>query len=87
MSDNARSYAQTSFAPTTTAGDIAAQNANRKALIIFNTGSVGVSIGIGTAVIPIAPGNHLAFTNGTAPINAITAQAASGTGALVVWEA
>lgn len=87
MGDNARNFAQTAPAVTTSPSTIAAQNENRKALIVFNTTAVVVSIGIGTALIPIAVGGHLAFTDGVAPINAITAVTASGTGNITVWEA
>lgn len=87
MGDNARNFVQTAPALTTTPSQIAAENRSRQALIVFNTMSVVVSIGIGTALIPIAAGGHLAFADGTAPINAIQAVAASGTGNIAVWEA
>ena len=87
MSGNARSYSQTASAPTTTPAEVLAENRNRNAVIFFNTGTVELKIGIGTALIPIAVGSHLAFTDGDAPINAITAASSTGTGALAVWEA
>jgi hypothetical protein len=87
MGDNARNFVQTAPTVTTTPSTIVAQNENRKALIVFNTTAVVVSIGIGTALIPIAVGDHLAFVDGTAPLNAITAVAASSSGNITVWEA
>ena len=82
-----RNYSQTSNPITTSASTVAVMNKDRTALILFNTGAVSVLIGIGTALIPIAAGSHLAFTDEDAPQNAITAATASGTSTLVVWEA
>lgn len=79
-------YNQTSVAVTSTPAVAIAANTNRTALILFNTGTTPVLVGIGTAVISIDAGNHLAFTDDDAPLNAITASTAS-TGTLVIWEA
>lgn len=83
----ARNYKQTTAAPTTSPADIVALNPTRCALIIFNTGAIPVLIGIGSATITVAAGNHLAFTDEDAPMNNLTASVASGTGALTIWEA
>ena len=85
--DNARAYTQTSTGLTTTPATVLTENRSRKVALFFNTGTTELLIGIGTALIPIAAGDHKAFADGLAPINAITAKVAAGTGTLVVWEA
>jgi hypothetical protein len=56
-------------------------------LILFNTGTVAALVGIGTAVITIDAGNHLAFTDEDAPQNILVGKVATGTGEISVWEA
>jgi len=82
-----RNYTQTPVALTSTPVTVAAYNKDRNVIIFFNTGSTEAWIGIGTAVIPIAAKNHLAFKDDLAPLNEITAQVASGSGTLTIWEA
>lgn len=87
MTSNARSYTQTSTTITSSSAEVVAASRDRKALILFNTGSTDIQIGIGTAAITIAASDHLAFTDGDCPINALVAATASGTSTLVVWDA
>ena len=87
MSDNAKNYEQTAPALTTVSSTILAFNRDRKAAIIFNTSAVEIKIGVGTALIPIAVGNHLAFVDDSVPMSAIEALTSTGTGSIVVWEA
>lgn len=80
-------YSESVSAPTTTWAPLLAYNPTRSALIIFNTGSVNVSVGISEAgAITVPAGEHLAFPADICPMNALSAKSVSGTGALVIWE-
>lgn len=87
MVTNARNYTETSVAITTSQTQVLPVNWDRKALILYNTGAVELLFGIGTALIPIAVGSHIAYTSNDAPMDAIVCKVASGSGSLVIWEA
>ena len=86
MSDKANNFVDSVVSVTTSWTEFLATNFDRSALTITNTGSTDVFIGITeAAAIKIPAGSGITFD--AVPANALSCKVASGTGALVVWDA
>lgn len=77
-------YIQTSGTLSTTQTTLLAAQPTRKSLVIFNTGTVDLLFGVGTATITVKAGDHVAFLD-RPPINALVGKSSTGTANYSIW--